>query len=90
MTNGTGKQLETISDNIFRKYGRRQVHPPKDKKEKTKAETLDEIKLKLLAELAPETLTASERSEAKTLDKPANLDSTSTKTEILRALHERG
>jgi hypothetical protein len=90
MTNGTGKQLETISHNIFRKYGRRQVHPPKDKKEKSKPETLDEIKLKLLAELAPETLTAAERLEAKTLDKPANLDAASTKTEILRALHERG
>lgn len=90
MTNGTGKQLETISDNIFRKYGRRQVHPPKEKKEKSKAQTLDEIKLQLLAELAPETLTASQRLEAKTLDKPANLDATSTKTEILRALKERG
>lgn len=53
MTNGTGKQKETIRENIFRKYGRYQVHPKKAEKmpKDDPSKTFDEIGAGVLADI---------------------------------------
>jgi hypothetical protein len=53
VTNGRG-QVTTIRENIFRKYGRYQVHPPRKRKDDDENKQPDDPRIAVLKAVAPE------------------------------------